>query len=415
MSALQLPEKLKPLLTEAKRYRVLYGGRGGAKSWGVARALLIKGTMRPLRILCARETQRSISESVHQLLQDQIALMGLEAFYTIKEKEIVGRNGTQIYFAGLRQQGVTNLKSYEGVDVCWVEEAQVVTRRSWTILIPTIRKEGSEIWITFNPELDTDETYQRFVSNPPPTAQLIKINWSDNPWFPETLRQEKDLLKERDIVAYRNIWEGECRPTVDGAIYAREMQLAGSQDRITKVPYEPASLVSTYWDLGVGDSTAIWFAQHIGPEVRIIDYYESTGVGLPHYAEVVKTRGYHYNRHVAPHDINVRELGSGRSRLEIAQSLGIRFDIAPKLSLEDGIAAARNLLIKCWFDKEKCADGINCLRHYRWDWNQRLDMAKPTPLHDWASHGADAFRYLAVSERAVAKPKPIAYPKMGYA
>jgi phage terminase large subunit len=413
--ALELPEKLKPLLVENKRYRVLYGGRGGAKSWGVARALLIKGATKPLRILCARETQRSISESVHQLLQDQIALMGLEAFYTVKEKEIVGRNGTQIYFAGLRQQGVTNLKSYEGVDLCWVEEAQVVTRRSWTILIPTIRKEGSEIWITFNPELDTDETYQRFVSNPPPNAQLIKINWSDNPWFPETLKQEKDLLKERDPVAYLNIWEGECRPTVDGAIYAREMQLAGSQERIGRVPYEPSVLVSTYWDLGVGDSTAIWFAQHVNNEVRLIDYYEATGVGLPHYAEVVKGRGYHYGRHVAPHDINVRELGSGRSRLEIAQSLGIRFDIAPKLSLEDGIAAARNLLLKCYFDKDKCADGINCLRHYRWDWNQRLDMAKPSPLHDWASHGADAFRYLAVAERAVAKPKPIAYPKMGYA
>ena len=412
---LELPEKLKPLLTERARYRVLYGGRGGSKSWGVARALLILGATKPLRILCARETQRSISESVHQLLQDQIALMGLEAFYTIKEKEIVGRNGTQFYFAGLRQQGVTNLKSYEGVDICWVEEAQVVTRRSWTILIPTIRKEGSEIWITFNPELDTDETYRRFVLDAPPEAQLIKINWSDNPWFPETLRREKDLLKEKDPVAYANIWEGECRPSVDGAIYAREMQLVSSQGRLMKVPYDPAVLVSTYWDLGVGDSTAIWFAQHVNQEVRLIDYYEATGVGLPHYAQVIATKGYFYARHVAPHDINVRELGSGRSRLEIAQSLGIRFDIAPKLSLEDGIAAARNLLLKCYFDADKTADGINCLRHYRWDWNQRLEQAKQTPLHDWSSHGADAFRYLAVSERAVAKPKAIAYPKMGYA
>lgn len=412
---LELPEKLKPLLTERARYRVLYGGRGGSKSWGVARALLILGATKPLRILCARETQRSISESVHQLLQDQIALMGLEAFYTIKEKEIVGRNGTQFYFAGLRQQGVTNLKSYEGVDICWVEEAQVVTRRSWTILIPTIRKEGSEIWITFNPELDTDETYRRFVIDSPPEAQLIKINWSDNPWFPETLKREKDLLKEKDPVAYANIWEGECRPSVDGAIYAREMQLVSSQGRLMKVPYDPAVLVSTYWDLGVGDSTAIWFAQHVNNEVRLIDYYEATGVGLPHYAQVIATKGYFYARHVAPHDINVRELGSGRSRLEIAQSLGIRFDIAPKLSLEDGIAAARNLLLKCYFDADKTADGINCLRHYRWDWNQRLEQAKQTPLHDWSSHGADAFRYLAVSERAVARPKAIAYPKMGYA
>jgi len=400
---------------EPRRYKVMYGGRGSGKSWAAARALVLQAYLEPLRVLCARETQKSINESVHELLKVQIAALGLDTEFVVQEQRILGRNGSEFAFAGLRQQGITNIKSFEGFDRVWVEEAQVVTRRSWEVLIPTIRKPGSEIWVTFNPELDTDETYKRFVSNPPADSWVQKVNWDANPWFPAVLEQERLYLKDRDPVAYLNIWEGECRPTVDGAIYAREMQLAGSQERIGRVPYEPSVLVSTYWDLGVGDSTAIWFAQHVNNEVRLIDYYEATGVGLPHYAEVIKTRGYHYNRHVAPHDINVRELGSGRSRLEIAQSLGIRFDIAPKLSLEDGIAAARNLLLKCYFDKDKCADGINCLRHYRWDWNQRLDMAKPTPLHDWASHGADAFRYLAVAERAVAKPKPIAYPKMGYA
>ncbi|MCE2989177.1 MAG: PBSX family phage terminase large subunit [Nitrosomonadaceae bacterium] len=400
---------------EPRRYKVMYGGRGSGKSWAAARALVLQAYLEPLRVLCARETQKSINESVHELLKVQIAALGLDTEFVVQEQRILGRNGSEFAFAGLRQQGITNIKSFEGFDRVWVEEAQVVTRRSWEVLIPTIRKPGSEIWVTFNPELDTDETYKRFVSNPPADSWVQKVNWDANPWFPAVLEQERLYLKDRDPVAYRNIWEGECRPTVDGAIYAREMQLAGSQERIGRVPYEPSVLVSTYWDLGVGDSTAIWFAQHVNNEVRLIDYYEATGVGLPHYAEVIKTRGYHYNRHVAPHDINVRELGSGRSRLEIAQSLGICFDIAPKLSLEDGIAAARNLLLKCYFDKDKCADGINCLRHYRWDWNQRLDMAKPTPLHDWASHGADAFRYLAVAERAVAKPKPIAYPKMGYA
>ena len=170
----EFPEKLQ-FLFEPSRYKVLHGGRGGAKSWGVARALLIKGAASPLRILCARELQNSIVESVHHLLQTQIDALKLESFYEVQNQLIRGLNGTEFIFAGLKQN-ITRIKSFEAVDIVWVEEAQTVSKKSWDTLIPTIRRDNSEIWITFNPELDTDETYQRFVLNPPSDAKVVKVN-----------------------------------------------------------------------------------------------------------------------------------------------------------------------------------------------------------------------------------------------
>ena len=169
----QFPVKL-ACLFEKSRYKVLYGGRGGAKSWGVARALLILGAKKPIRVLCAREFQTSIKDSVHKLLCDQIEALGLLGFYEITQASIRGSNGTEFAFAGLKNN-VANIKSFEGVDICWVEEAQTTSRLSWNILIPTIRKQDSEIWITFNPELESDETYQRFVLNPPSDCIVQKM------------------------------------------------------------------------------------------------------------------------------------------------------------------------------------------------------------------------------------------------
>ncbi len=179
---------------------------------------MIQAAATPLRILCAREYQNSIIESVHHLLEAQIEALNLGSFYEVQNSLIRGANGSEFVFAGLRNN-VAKIKSFEGVDRVWVEEAQSVSKPSWETLVPTIRKEHSEIWVTYNPELATDETHQRFVLHPPAGAVVVKINWNDNPWFPETLRREKDELKARDHDAYLNIWEGNCRLTLDGAIY----------------------------------------------------------------------------------------------------------------------------------------------------------------------------------------------------
>jgi len=407
----QFPIKLQCLF-EKSRYKVLYGGRGGAKSWGVARALLIKAAKEPLRILCAREFQTSIRDSVHKLLCDQIEALGLMGFYEITQNSIKGKNGSEFSFVGLKNN-VANVKSYEGVDICWVEEAQTTSRMSWNVLIPTVRKEGSEIWITFNPELETDETYQRFVLNPPDDCLTVKINWSDNPWFPETLRLEKDALKSRDPQAYNVVWEGLCRQTVDGAIFAKEMQLAELDGRITKVNYDPMKPVHAVFDLGWADSTAIWFVQFIGMETRLIRYIEDSQQTISHYLATMQTYGYIYDTLWLPHDAQNKTLASnGKSIEEIVRAAGYKTRVIERTPILDSINAARTTFRNCWFDKENCHDGLQCLRHYRYEVDPETGQFGRMPLHDQYSHGADAFRYigLMVNEpKARRKQQPQGY------
>ena len=201
------------------RYKVFYGGRGSAKSWSVARALLLKGYERKLRILCTREIQKSIRQSVHKLLCDTIEALKFSGFYHITKEGIVGNNGTEFLFKGLRFNPI-EIKSTEGVDICWVEEAQAVSAESWDILIPTIRKADSEIWITFNPENNDDPTFQRFVVSPYPDAYVRKVNYNENPFFPETAKKEMEWTRQRDYESYLHIWEGELKKHSDAVIFA---------------------------------------------------------------------------------------------------------------------------------------------------------------------------------------------------
>ena len=401
----EFPIKLEGLF-KPSRYKVAYGGRGGSKSWGIARALLIKGAKEPLRILCAREFMTSMRDSVHKLLCDQIEALGLSTFYEITQASIRGKNGTEFSFVGLKNN-VANVKSYEGVDICWVEEAQTVSRLSWNVLIPTIRKEKSEIWVSFNPELETDETYQRFVANPPQDAIVIKINWYDNPWFPETLRQEKDALKDRDLEAYNQVWEGLCRQTVDGAIFARELQQAEKDGRLTRVPYDATKPVHAVFDLGWADSTSIWFLQFVGMETRLIRYLEDSQKTMSHYLATMQTFGYVYDTVWLPHDAENKTLAAaGRTIQDIVRAAGYKTHILPKVPVLDSINAARTIFPTCYFDKEHAAEGINCLRHYRYEVDPDTGQFGRTPLHDQYSHGADAFRYIALMIKEPAKPKP---------
>jgi len=380
------------------RYKVLWGGRGAAKSWAIARALLLMGAQKPLRILCARETQKSIADSVHKLLCDQISALGLQERYRIERARIIGTNGTEFVFAGLKHDP-HSLKSYEAIDIVWIEEAQNVSDSSWAILIPTIRKPGSEIWISFNPILETDATYRRFVASPPPTAKVVKLTWRDNPWFPETLREELEHLKATDAAAYSHVWEGTCVSIVDGAIYAAELRAVDAGERITRVPYDPTRPVHTAWDLGWGDAMAIWFVQATGREYHVIDYLEGNQKPLQHYIAAMQARGYVYGTDYLPHDARAHELGTGRSIEEMLRAAGRTVYIVPRLSIADGIAAARSIFPLCWFDRERTKDGIQALRHYRYVKDETLGIAKREPLHDWSSNGSDAFRYLAVSIR----------------
>jgi phage terminase large subunit len=403
----QFPDKLQ-FLFERHRYKVAYGGRGGAKSWGFARALLIQGASRPLRILCARETQKSIADSVHKLLSDQIPVLGLRQYYRIEKARIIGSNGTEIIFAGLKHN-IDNIKSLEACDIVWVEEAHTVSRASWDKLIPTIRKDGSEVWISFNPELETDCTFQRFVVTPPPNAKVVKINWRDNPWFPKVLLEEMEALKEKDPDGYNHIYEGCCLSMLEGAVYAKQLREVDAQGRITRVPYDATKPVQTFWDIGVDDATSMWFVQPVAFEFRLIDYLEGTGEGLPYYLKQLQSRPYIYGTHHLPHDGRARQFGTGKTIEELMRVAGHKVSIVPRISPADGINAARTIFGQCWFDGEKCADGLQALRHYRYGEKEELGVKTKEPVHDWASHAADAFRYFAVAIKQPQSKPPASY------
>jgi len=391
---LDFPEKL-DFLFEPARYKILYGGRGSGKSWGVARALIARAVQEPIRVLCARELQNSIHDSVITLLADQIKAMGLESFFDIQRTAIYGKNGSEFSFAGLKHN-ITSIKSFEGVNICWVEEGQSVSKTSWEVLIPTVRKPESEIWVTFNPDLDTDETYRRFVVNPPANAQIRKVNWSDNPWFPDVLKNELEELKSKDQDSYLNIWEGHTRQMLDGAVYANELRKAQEENRIRDFIIDKSIVVNTFWDLGWADMTSIWFVQTIpGGEVRVIDFYQNCQKTIDHYVHVLQDKGYIYKDWWLPHDAENKNM-TGKSVKDILQTMGKPVRITPKLSVADGINAARTLLNRAFIHESNCADGLQNLRHYRYDVDPNTKMFSNTPLHDQHSHAADAWRYVAV-------------------
>jgi len=225
-------------------------------------------------------------------------------------------------------------------------------------------------------------------------------------WYWKVVKaSESGLVKDTELQAaqdqmtpeqYEQEYECSFTAAIIGAYYAKLLTNADDDGRITQVPYDPSYPVHTAWDLGINDSTAIWFAQIFrGGAIHVIDYYENGGVGLQHYADVLNKKDYNYGDHLAPHDIEVRELGSGKSRIETAFSLGIRFKVIPRMKVADGINAARMLIPKCYFDRDKCHEGLEMLRQYRQEYDERKKTFRDHPRHDFTSHSADAFRYLA--------------------
>lgn len=391
----EFPEKLAPLF-EPRPYKVLYGGRDGCKSWSIARALLILGTQRPMRILCARETMDSIRESVHQLLSDQIVNLGLEDFYSVLQSEVRGLNGTEFVFAGLRKQTVSSIKSYEAIDVCWIEEASVVSRRSLTILLPTIRKPGSEIWFSLNPDLETDAVYQDFVLNPPKGSFTCKISYHDNNWLSEESRQKIETLKERDYDTYFHVYEGGTRSTVEGAIYKAELQASEKEGRIRQVPYDGTRPVDTFWDLGYADRVAIWAAQRTPFEIKVLRYFEGDHQAIDYYLREIQSWGYVLGTCFLPWDGGSVSLGTGKSIEELMRAKGFKTRVNRQMAVADGINAVRTIFPQLYFDANLCADGLQYLRRYQWGPTTALGVARREPLHDDASHPADALRTLAI-------------------
>jgi phage terminase large subunit len=420
----EFPAKLR-FLFSPKRYKVARGGRGSGKSWGFARALLILGASKKLRIICTREVQKSIKDSVHKLLGDQISGLGLGSFYQVLEKEIRGTNGTEFLFAGLSDQTVDSIKSFEGADICWVEEAQTITERSWKILTPTIRKPGSEIWVTFNPDLDDDPTYTRFVADPPTNCISIEMNYHDNPWFGGELEDEREGDERRYTKdEYENVWLGKCKAAVTGAIYANEIRDAIEKGRVCNVPYDPALKVHQIWDLGWNDQMSIILAQRHLSEVRVIEYIEENHKTLDYLSADLKLRRFNWGKVFLPHDGGHGNYLTGESAAKTMQKLGwtvamsqgtgdSRFGV-PNIPVETGIKQARMLFPRVYFDKTKAALLVSRLKRYKRNVPTTTDEPS-APVHDINSHGADDYRYLSlvVPQMSNEDSKPIVYPKGG--
>ena len=395
-----MPDKL-GILFKPARYKVLYGGRGSGKSWGVARALIVKALEGKKRILCTREVQRSIKDSVHKLLSDQIEAMGLSGAFRVLETEIRGPNGSEFLFSGLSTQTAESIKSYEGVDICWCEEAQAISDRSWNILAPTIRKPGSEIWITFNPDLDSDPTYQRFVVAPPAGAIVVKMDYHDNPWFPDELEAERVHCQKAMPLDYANIWEGACKSSIDGAIYSVEIANLIESGRFRDVPHDPALKVHVVMDLGWNDSMAIGLVQRAGSGINIIEYIEHDHLRLDQYSLLLKERKYEWGTVFMPHDAENGNIITGDVSAKSTMSgLGWDVQIVPKIDVEAGIRQARMVFPRVFIDRTKAGNLVERLKRYRRIISNKTEEAG-RPLHDANSHGADMFRYLALSAESM--------------
>ena len=351
---IEMPSKMARLFTGPARYRVAYGGRGSGKTRTFAKMAAVMAynyarSGKIGQILCAREHLNSLDESsfteIKSAIEDDPFLRtqfdcGARYIRTIgKEVEFT--------FAGLRTN-LDSIKSKARILLCWVDEAESVTEMAWRTLLPTVRETDSEIWVSFNPLDPESATYQRFVDNPPENARVEKVNYTDNPFFPDVLRQEMENDRARlKPEAFNWVWNGDCLDFQEGAYYRDSVLSAQSENRIRpSLDIDRTIPVVTAWDLGMNDSTSIVFAQFVGTEIRIIDFYENSQMPLDHYVQVMRDwghqKGYIYGTTILPHDAKVRELGTGKSRIEILNGLGIQdVSVAPQLRVDDGIASVR--------------------------------------------------------------------------
>lgn len=409
----QFPEKAVPLFAPTP-YKVMHGGRGGSKSWDMGRAMLALGANRKLFLVCGREIQRSIKDSVHKLLSEQVSALGLEHHYEVQESKIIGKNGTEIVFVGVRNN-IASIKSMEGIDIFWLTEATHVSNHTWDTLLPTVRRDapfgpfgrGSEVWIDFNPDLGSDDTYKRWVLDPPADTVVIEVNWRDNPWFPEILRKQMEEMKLKDHDNYLTVWEGKVRRSLDGAIYAKELSAAITEGRISPdIKYDRSKGVTVSFDLGRSDMCALWFFQQIGMEHHAIDFYGNTGFGIDHYLEEIQRRKYLVKRIILPHDASHHNQAASKTIERQVRDVypGEIVKIAPKVSVVNGINATRQLFSRIWFAEGPTADGVLALQHYQFGVNIETGQRTKEPLHNFASHPSDALRYYAVEMKEGNKP-----------
>lgn len=415
----EVPRKLKPLLYP-KRYKGAYGGRGGAKSHFFAEQVILQALAQPKRIVCIREVQNSIKDSVKQLLTDKIQKFGLEGFFEVLETEIRGANGSLIVFKGMQSYNASNIKSLEGYDIAWVEEAQTLSQHSLDLLRPTIRKDGSELWFSWNPRFKTDPVDQFFRKSPPPDAISVMVNWHDNPWFPEVLRKEMEHDFEVDEDKAEHIWNGGYGSS-QGAILAKWVGKAEREGRVnSSVEFDQnGAPIEVSSDLGFRDTASFWYWQRTLGGFRLLAYDGDNGLDaddwIPRIQEKLTELGAakRLGKIWLPHDAKAKTFQSKHTTIErFASAFGAdRVAIVAQSKKLDQISAARAVMPRCEFHRERCEAGLDGLMAWEYAYNEELAVFSREPLHNWASHPSDAFAYGAQVMQEMTAPIPDPDPR----
>ena len=409
------------------RYKIMYGGRGAGRSWSIARTLLIKAMREEILVLCTRELQKSIKGSVYRLLRNQIRLLGLQHYYPDHLQTgttLRCINGSEFVFFGTRYNA-DEIRSTEGIDICWIEEAHNLTEDGWDVITPTVRKPGSEIWASFNTRFKSDTLYDKFVEHaPPPNSLVIHSTFEDNPYISQELLDEQEFMRETDYENWLHVWKGHLRELAKGAIFGKQITEVKRSNRLTFIPVEKSCEVDTFNDVGKNDPCAWWMLQNAGGQLRFIDYYHNRFHDVDHYVRVLKAMGYNYGRHFMPHDADHDRMGMTRNIREQFEDGGIRpVEIVPRVQDKDiGIQLARDIMSKCWFHhheddrpEEECEGyiawldegwrtraqrmehGWEMLCQYRYAYNDSTGEWSQRPHHGIESNGADAYMQFAQS------------------
>jgi phage terminase large subunit len=392
-------------LWEPARHYSLYGGRGGGKSWAIADHLLIRAAQEVMRVGCAREIQKDIKDSVKQLLDDRIDALGLRSFYTSTYSppyEIRGKNGSKFTFFGL-WRNPDGIKSTEGMDRVWIEEAARVSQRSIDLLLPTVRKEGSALIWSWNPEYDHDPVERLFrgPTGPPPRTILREVSHRDNPWFPAALREQMEHMYASQPDKAAHVYGGQYVQAVEGAYFARELRTARDEGRFCYLARDPNFEIRAYWDLGHNDATAIWVAQFAGDRVLVLDYCEGSGQPPGYYMQWLRSSGYEQALCVLPHDGSSVHPDNpiSMSYEDQMRRAGFRVQVIRNQgrgAAQQRIDALRRLFPRLWFNDDPTRTGVKALAHY----HERRDESRNVglgPEHDWSSHASDAIGLLAIT------------------
>jgi phage terminase large subunit len=373
--------------------------------------------MRPTRVVCIREVQSSIKDSVRQLLIDKINKLNVAAMFEVLDTEIRGPDGSLIVFKGMQSYNAMNIKSLEAYDVAWVEEAQTLTQHSLDLLRPTLRREGSELWFSWNPRFKTDPVDMFFRKNPPPDAISVLVNWRDNPWFPDVLRREMahDFMVDEDKADH--IWNG-AYGNSQGAILAKLVNQAERTGRINdEIVYDPKGApIEISGDLGYRDTASWWYWQRVPGGFNLLKYEGDTGLDaddwIPRLQTSVTELGATLGKIWLPHDARAKTFQSKHTTVERFLSAfgGSAIDVVPQSKKLDQISAARAVLPKCAFNATACESGLDGLRAWEFEYNEESGVFSRDPLHNWASHPSDAFAYGAQVMSVAEYVKPMQEP-----